>query len=66
MTIHNVLLDQCYNDLGFLVGNRLLVLAEAQSTWTVNILVRSLLETYRSAGIRIYERNIWKAGKRRS
>ena len=45
VTIHNVLLDQCYNDLGFLVGNRLLVLAEAQSTWTVNILVRSLLET---------------------
>ena len=61
VTIHNVLLDQCYNDLGFLVGNRLLVLAEAQSTWTVNILVRSLMylvqtwqEYVQSTGQNIY------------
>lgn len=32
-----------YNDLGFTVGSKLLVLVEAQSTWSVNIVVRVLL-----------------------
>lgn len=43
VTIQNILLDQLYNDLGFTVRRRLLILAEAQSTWTVNILIRNLL-----------------------
>ena len=43
VTITNVLTDQMYNDLGFRVRNSLLVLAEAQSTWTVNILPRMLM-----------------------
>ena len=43
VTIENVLTDKIYNDLGFTVGNRLLVLVEAQSTWSVNILVRAFL-----------------------
>ena len=43
VTITNVLTDNLYNDLGFIVNNKLLILAEAQSTWTVNILVRVLL-----------------------
>jgi hypothetical protein len=44
VTIENVLTDNLYNDLGILAGgNRLLLLIEAQSTWTVNILVRMLL-----------------------
>ncbi|MCM1288872.1 MAG: hypothetical protein NC240_11235 [Clostridium sp.] len=44
VTIDNVLTDNLYNDLGIMVGNdRLLLLLEAQSTWTVNILVRILL-----------------------
>ena len=33
----------CLNDLGFMVSDRLMILLEAQSTWTENILVRSLL-----------------------
>jgi hypothetical protein len=37
VTIKNVLLDQLYNDLGFTVGDKLLVLVEAQSSWTVNM-----------------------------
>ncbi len=45
VTMKNILLDQLYNDLGFMVGNRLLVLIEAQSTWTVNIILRSLMYT---------------------
>ena len=43
VTIKNILTDNLYNDLGFMVGNKLLILAEAQSTWTMNILVRVLL-----------------------
>ncbi|WP_330684693.1 hypothetical protein [uncultured Acetatifactor sp.] len=44
VTIDNVLTDNLYNDLGVMVGNnRLLLLLEAQSTWTVNILIRILL-----------------------
>ena len=43
VTIENVLTDNLYNDLGFIVGNKLMILIEAQSTWTVNILVRVLL-----------------------
>jgi hypothetical protein len=43
VTIKNVLLDQLYNDLGFMAGDRLLVLVEAQSSWTVNIIIRSLM-----------------------
>ena len=43
ITIENVLTNALYNDLGFRVGNRLIILVEAQSTWSVNILVRSLL-----------------------
>ena len=43
ITIENVLTDNLYNDLGFIVHNRLMILVEAQSTWTMNILVRVLL-----------------------
>ncbi len=44
VTIDNVLTDNLYNDLGIMVGNnKLLLLLEAQSTWTVNILIRILL-----------------------
>ena len=43
VTITNVLTDNLYNDLGFIVGNKLMILMEAQSTWTMNILVRVLL-----------------------
>ena len=34
ITIKHVLIDGDYNDLGFSVGNRLMVLVESQSTWT--------------------------------
>ena len=43
VTIKNVLTDNIYNDLGFIVGNRLMILVEAQSTWTVNIIIRALM-----------------------
>ncbi|MCD7944125.1 MAG: hypothetical protein LUH43_04465 [Clostridia bacterium] len=43
VTLENVLVNDLYNDLGLLVGNRLMILVEAQSTWSPNIAVRSLL-----------------------
>ena len=43
VTITNVLTDNLYNDMGFIANNRLMILIEAQSTWTVNILVRVLM-----------------------
>lgn len=43
VTIRNILLDQMYNDLGFMVGSKLVLLIEAQSSWSKNILVRILL-----------------------
>ncbi len=44
VTIDNVLTDNLYNDLGIMVGgNKLLLLLEAQASWTVNILIRILL-----------------------
>ena len=43
VTITNVLTDNLYNDLGFIANNKLMILVEAQSTWTVNILVKILL-----------------------
>ena len=44
VTIDNVLTDNLYNDLGIMAGNhKLLLLLEAQSSWTMNILIRILL-----------------------
>lgn len=43
ITIKHVMVDADYNDLGFSVGNRLMVLVESQSTWTVNIVIRALM-----------------------
>ena len=43
ITISHVIVDKPYNDLGFTVKDKQLVLVEAQSTWSYNILVRLLL-----------------------
>lgn len=43
VTLQNVLVDAPYNDLGFTVSDRLVILVEAQSTWTPNIAVRAML-----------------------
>ena len=42
ITTEAVLTNTIYNDLGFSVGNRLIVMMEAQSTWSVNITYREL------------------------
>ena len=43
VTLKAVFLDQMYNDLGFMVGDRCILLLEAQSSWAPNIAVRSLM-----------------------
>lgn len=50
VTIENVLSNGLYNDLGLLVRDTLIVLMEAQSTFSINIALRLLLylaETYK-------------------
>lgn len=42
ITLENIFTDDIYNDLGFIKGDKLMVLVEAQSTWTANIIIRSL------------------------
>ncbi len=43
VTIKHVLVDTDYNDLGFSIRNRLMILVESQSTWTANIIIRALM-----------------------
>ena len=43
ITIKNILVNGLYNDLGFQVGERVIILVESQSSWTMNIIVRALL-----------------------
>ena len=43
VTITNVLLDQYYNDVGFQIGEKVVILVEQQSSWSINIVVRCLL-----------------------
>lgn len=61
ITIENVLTDRMYNDLGFTVGDRLMILVEAQSTWSVNIIIRAFMymaqsyqERFENQGINLY------------
>lgn len=48
VTLENVLLNQPYNDIGMMIlseaaEGKMLIMCEAQSTWSMNILVRMLL-----------------------
>lgn len=43
ITLKQILLRGQYNDLGLLVRDKLIVLAEAQSTWTMNIIPRCIM-----------------------
>lgn len=43
VTMKQIFFRGMYNDLGFLAGDKLLVLAEAQSIWSPNIMLRGLM-----------------------
>jgi len=65
LTLENILLNQPYNDLGFSVGDHLLVFVEAQSSWSYNIVVRGLV--YMAQTIQEYlmetEQNVYSGKK---
>ena len=43
VTISNVVTNNFYNDLGFTVNGKMIILVEAQSSWSVNIAIRSVI-----------------------
>lgn len=43
ITLSNIFLKGRYNDLGMMVGDKLILLVEAQSTWSVNIIPRCIM-----------------------
>ncbi len=43
VTLNSVVMNGQYNDLALMVKGRLIIFAEAQSTWSINILIRLLL-----------------------
>ncbi len=43
VTLKHILVDADYNDLGFSVSGRLVIMIESQSTWTLNIIIRALM-----------------------
>ena len=65
ITIHNIMTNDVYNDVGFMVGEKLLILTEAQATWTENIAVRILIYlmvTYQYY-IKKTKQNVYKSKK---
>ncbi|MDE6053406.1 MAG: hypothetical protein K2G55_06550, partial [Lachnospiraceae bacterium] len=65
VTVRNILVDDIYNDIGFMAGTTLLILIEVQSTWTVNIIIRALMylvQTYREY-FRKTKQNLYKSKK---
>ncbi len=47
MTLKSVVAEHIHNDLGFRVGDRLIVPVEAKSTWSPNIVIRLLAIGFR-------------------
>ncbi len=43
ITLKQVITNHQYNDLAFVVRDKLMIFVEAQATWSVNILIRTLL-----------------------
>ena len=65
VTMKNILMVDLYNDLGFTVRDKLLLLVEAQSTWTVNVVLRLFLYLAETWGeyITATEQNIYGTKK---
>ena len=65
VTMKNILMVNLYNDLGFTVRDKLLLLVEAQSTWTVNVVFRLFLYLAETWGeyIKVTGQNIYGTKK---
>ena len=53
-----ILAGHIYNDLGFMAGDKLIMLVEAQSTWSPNIVVRLLIYVAQTLNNYFTERKI--------
>ena len=59
VTLESIFMNGVYNDLGFLVReNQLVILVEAQSTWSPNIVIRSLIYLMATCQEYFYKNNI--------
>ena len=65
VTLNRILTDAMFNDLGFVVGDKIIVLAEAQSTWSVNIIIRALMYLMQSYQEYITDRSLNVYGSKR-
>ena len=65
VTMKNILMVDLYNDLGFTVRDKLLLLVEAQSTWIVNVAFRLFLYLAETWGeyVKATEQNIYGTKK---
>ena len=49
LTLEEIVMASLYNDVGFMINDKIIILVECQSTWTENIIIRLLMylvETY--------------------
>ena len=49
ITLEEIVMASLYNDVGFIINDKIIILVECQSTWTENIIIRLLMylaETY--------------------
>ena len=58
ITIKRVITNHQYNDLAFVFRNKLMIFVEAQSTWSINILIRLLLYLAETIQEYMHERNM--------
>ena len=65
VTLNPVIINQSNNDLGLLVRDKLLIFVEAQSTWSINILIRILLYLAMTYQDFITEHKLYVYGSRR-
>ena len=65
ITLSNILVRDIYNDLGFSVGNRLIILMEAQTQWSENIVLRQLFYIVQTLRNWIEDHDISMYGTRR-
>ena len=56
--LQTVLVNDLYNDAGMIVKDKLLILVEAQSTWSENILIRELMYAVQSLNDYFKENNV--------
>lgn len=58
LTIKNILTNDRYNDLGFCVGEKLIILMECQTTWSTNIALRMMIYLFRTYGDYLNVKNL--------